>query len=647
MELLQRVAAELGRFTFAGGPPSLQIKFTGDLAQMENARVAATLSGERMQRGPYEIKAFSAAGDWSEQKLNLTQLEWTDAAGIFASRATWNALTSEAEFQVAQLGEREAIPRGFRLRQSPGGCQLFPLRQTWSFPALAISRPPLPICRRSAESQPRILPTKVCRSSAWRQIFPGMAHRTMLREVKVRHDSGELLADFLDAPGDFRLNLESSLNPTAFRALASGDLRQFLSEWEWPRSPAVRLALHGTSREPQSWKGEGTIAVQRTRFRGVWMNSASARVHFADGAITFNDLRVVRDEGVGTGAFTYDPVQHEVRIDHVKTTLRPADAIYWIEPKLHKVVTPYKFRAPPALTANGLVQYRGGKNTRLAITIDAPTGLDYVFLDKTLAFDRARGNLLITDERVQLSEVEGTLFGGTVRGSADISVAKEDPRYSAKVALERRRFSAPDRSLFQITNGPRTTFRARTISRVWATMRARCTGAGKIKVANGDVFAIPVFGPLSGLISAVIPGAGYSVAKQATASFTIKEGVIRTEDFKVSGKLFGMLGHGNIHFLDNKLDFDIRINAEGPGVLLTPGLQAFRIQRRRQALETELASETILETRNADLGTRKENDCKEETRDARVGSRFRAPHSAFRASPRRAHVDRRRRASRD
>ena len=100
-------------------------------------------------------------------------------------------------------------------------------------------------------------------------------------------------------------------------------------------------------------------------------------------------------------------------------------------------------------------------------------------------------------------------------------------------------------------------------------------GAGKISVANGDVFAIPVFGPLSGLIASIIPGAGYSVAKQANASFTIKEGVIQTDDFKVSGKFFGMLGHGNIHFLDNKLDFDIRINAGGPGVLLTPVYKLF------------------------------------------------------------------------
>ena len=46
--------------------------------------------------------------------------------------------------------------------------------------------------------------------------------------------------------------------------------------------------------------------MERTRFRGVWMNSARADLHFADGAMTYDALRVTRDEGVGTGSFTFD-----------------------------------------------------------------------------------------------------------------------------------------------------------------------------------------------------------------------------------------------------------------------------------------------------------------------------------------------------
>ncbi|MGZ5537052.1 MAG: AsmA-like C-terminal region-containing protein, partial [Chthoniobacterales bacterium] len=69
--------------------------------------------------------------------------------------------------------------------------------------------------------------------------------------------------------------------------------------------------------------------------------------------------------------------------------------------------------------------------------------------------------------------------------------------------------------------------------------------------------------------------AGYSIAHQATASFQVKDGIISTDDFKVSGKLFGMRGHGLLYFIDDKLDFDIRIDASGPGVLLTPMYSLF------------------------------------------------------------------------
>ena len=100
-------------------------------------------------------------------------------------------------------------------------------------------------------------------------------------------------------------------------------------------------------------------------------------------------------------------------------------------------------------------------------------------------------------------------------------------------------------------------------------------GKGKVEVTNGDVFAIPIFGPLSGILDYVMPGAGYSIARNATATVAIKDGIIHTEDFDVAGKLFDMLGSGDIYFLDDKLDFDIRISAKGAGIVLAPVYKLF------------------------------------------------------------------------
>ncbi|MBA3386698.1 MAG: hypothetical protein H0T95_08795 [Chthoniobacterales bacterium] len=573
MALLQRFAAELGRFNFAGGPPSLQVKFAGDASQPEKARIQASLSGERLQRGAFEIKAFNATAEWARETFNLTQCEWTDNGGRFSGRATWSAETKAGDFQIHSSVHAKQLLDAFGFGEVMADAVFTtpPIVELSGSGNFAQATPRLNVIGRLQAENFSFKTVPLLNASA-DLVWDG--GRTMLRDVRLRHSSGELLADYLDAPGDFRLNIDSSLNPAVLRPFADRGLQDFLGEWEWPRPPAVRLKIHGTSRDPRSWIGEGTVAVQRTRFRGVWMNSAKAEIHLADGAVTFKDLHVARDEGVGTGSFTYDPVHHEVRLDNVRTSLRPTDAIYWIEPKLFKVVAPYKFNSPPTLVANGVVQYHGGKNTRLQIAVDAPAGLEYLFLGKTLPFERVHGDLLITDDRVQLQPVEGTLYDGTVKGTADISVAKENRHYGATVAVDGIDFPRLTDLYFkyETARGELSgTYDFEGIGNDARTMH----GAGRIKVANGDVFAIPVFGPLSGVLSAIIPGAGYSVAKQATASFTIKAGVIKTDDFKVSGRLFGMLGHGNIFFLDNKLDFDLRISANGPGVVLTPVYSLF------------------------------------------------------------------------
>ena len=96
-------------------------------------------------------------------------------------------------------------------------------------------------------------------------------------------------------------------------------------------------------------------------------------------------------------------------------------------------------------------------------------------------------------------------------------------------------------------------------------------GRGELTVANGNIFAIPFLGPLSGVLDSIVPGMGHTVARHAEANFTIRDGVIATEGLVVQGTGFSMIGHGKLLFLDDKMDFDMRINAQGlPGVLLFP-----------------------------------------------------------------------------
>jgi hypothetical protein len=291
------------------------------------------------------------------------------------------------------------------------------------------------------------------------------------------------------------------------------------------------------------------------------------------GALHLDNLRVVRDEGTATGSIAYDFAHHEVRFKEIKTSLRLTEAIVWVDPKYFKEVADYKFRHPPNLVVNGVFHFQGA-NDHIEIKVDAPTGMDYAFLGKTLPFDRVNGRLLFTDNRLQLIDIDGKLFNGDVRGTADVSLARNDKRYRANLTLEDVNFPRLADLYFKYDTAHGRLNGAYEWTGVGSEARLM-QGTGNAKVTDGDIFAIPIFGPLSGLLSAIIPGAGYSLARQAKSDFTIQNGIIHTDDFKVSGKLFSMIGHGDIHFLEDKLDFDIRIEAGGAGVVLTPMYKLF------------------------------------------------------------------------
>jgi hypothetical protein len=576
LSMVQRIVSELQKFNYPAAPPSLQIKFTGDIAEIENARVEATLRGDRLQRGNYEMRNLSAVAQWNNQRLDIAQCEWSDDLGSFTGRADWDRQRNLANFRMRSSLDLKKFLDAFGW----GG----PLADTrfQSAPSVEVSAS---VDFGANPVRPQLVGHAAFGQFAYKGVpfsdliadFSWDGERTFLRGVRIRNQTGQLVAELFDAPGDFRLNVESTIVPSAARALASRDLAEFLSQWEWQRSPTIHVTIRGPDRHPENWRGEGTVAMNRTRFRGVSMNSASSRFHFADGALTFEDFRVTRDEGVGTGNFTYDFKKHEVRVSNIKSSLHPSEAIFWIDPKLWKTVSPYKFRRPPVVTANGLYQFRGGKNTHLEIKVEGNNGLDYEFLGKTLPLDRVSARLLITKDRLQIVDLDGALFSGSVLGNVNISLAKDNGRYHATLAVTNIDFP-------HLTGLYFSYYHYRNVrGQVSGTYEfdgfgsdtRKMYGTGNVAVTNGDVFAIPVLGPISEILNHILPGAGYSIARNAGAKFTIRDGIIHSDDFNVSGQLFSVLGHGDIYFLDDKLDLDVRISAKGPGIVLAPVYKLF------------------------------------------------------------------------
>ncbi|PYL32922.1 MAG: hypothetical protein DMF35_07430, partial [Verrucomicrobia bacterium] len=317
LSILRRVVSELQRFSFPNGPPSLQVKFSGDLAQLEDARAEATLQGNLLIRKGYEMRDFVVAAEWSDQTLNISRCEWNDRLGGFAATANWSRRTEAANFQARSSLDLKSV-----LDAADAGASLADATFN-SPPVIDVSgsanfrgeRPQLKLIGHAAVDNVayKNLPLSQCRLE-----FSWDGERTWLRDIRIRHPTGDLRAEVFEAPNEFRLNIDGPLAPSEVRPFLPSEIQEFLGEWECPRPPVIQLAIRGKDRHPESWQGDGNIALDRTRFRGQWMNNATSKVHFADGAVTYENFHITRDEGVGTGTFTYDFAKHEVRVSNIK-----------------------------------------------------------------------------------------------------------------------------------------------------------------------------------------------------------------------------------------------------------------------------------------------------------------------------------------
>lgn len=572
--LASRVVEEIKALQFEGAPPVISLTFSGDLAEPEKVAVDLALWGEGIRRQGYLIRNLYLAAGYRDGVVELKQLTATDAAGSLRASGNYRAETRDAELNLRSGLDLQAFAAAFHLAPQLGEFVFY------SPPALEIAARAKVGDRLEWEAIGHAALQKFAYRSV---IFEGLnldyswsGPRWSVRNLQLTHRTGAAHGDVLQVPGEFRARLTSTLNPKALQPLLSGAALDTLLQFEFHDAPEIELEAGGTEISRDALTVEGKVKVGGASYRGVAAESMTAAFRYADRALSIAPFRVQRSEGSGQGGLLFDFKRDEVRLEKIRANVNPAEVALWVEPKLVKDVAPYRFHArPPNLLIDGIVHTKQGKSTRLAIDIDAPGGMEYTFLKRELRSPQISGKLLFSSDRLKISDLNGALFGGRIRGSADISLRKEKPGHTVKMEVENMDFASLTKLYFNY-DGSQGQLTGRYDFSGRGDDARTMEGRGQLSVVDGNVFAIPFLGPLSGILNSIVPGMGYNVARQGTATFTIQSGVISTENLEVQGNGFTMLGGGKLFFLDDKMDFDMRINARGlPGVLLFPVSKLF------------------------------------------------------------------------
>ena len=566
---IESIQKELKSVQWEGARPVLTIDAGGDLSDSESLRVerAAFRSGSGEWHG---IGFRSAAIDlqYAAKKLSLENISLDDGMGVLQAAGWADFGEKSASLEFAGALNAGVLPGLLDHKHSHDWHWIDPLRLHGNFAASWKNGPPA-IEGNALMQSGRFIYHGVAINS----VSGGIAlheGKVLLRDFHLEGDPGTVDADLLIAPGDNRLRLKASIFPIKLAPLASGKSKEALSSMDFQNPLMINFEGGASGMDPLLLKGSGNVSLGKAAMRGAAIDGLTANLRMENGAADFNKIFVKMGDGVGQGEFIYDFKNWEGRLIGIRTSLDAGKVMMWIDPRIADALKPYRFRKHPELHVSGKVGLRNPQKNDLLITVNAPAGLDYTLIGKNLSFGATAGSVLLRGQKLTVDIPAARLFQGSVAMKADVSVAPGDGSYGATVHVEEIDFQSLTKLYFGYdqSKGQLTAdYAFRTMGKNERAM----VGEGNLLIKNGNVLAMPVLGPLSVLIGDVIPGFGYQTAHTATADFTVADGVINTRNLLIQGTGFSMIGHGDIFYLDDRMNMSIRLNISGlPGILTFP-----------------------------------------------------------------------------
>jgi len=577
---LTKALETLDELKMVGGNPSLEIRFSGDLAKPAGLFVETVFRSTAFRIGDScRIESVQLTATLVDGSVRIDQCAIKDKHGTLDASGTFQIETGEAAFHLRSTLHLPDLIQA--------------IHPASALNELVLYAPPLLEISGAAQfSDPATRHLKltgrlsVGRFAVRSLIFEGAGTdfswdgsgfstdraSWYIHNTLIQHKDGNFVLNAMQVPGDFRINLDSHINPAVFLPLLPSEARSRLAEWEFRTAPLLHLEGKGPSCDPQTVVVNGKAQLGATRARGTALNSATVDIGFQANVLTCQNIKLERTEGIGTGTVVYDFNTDELQFLNVRTTLNPFEVVRIFDHDVSEQLIPYRFKARPSLIVNGKVGCRHDdwQRNRLRVEVDGARGMDYTFLKKELSTSKISGTVSIIGDRLKLDGLNATLWGGRLRGKADISLRKEQGDYTAELFTEEIDFPSLTKLYFDFDTSKGKLNGSFAFSGQHDFVRA-INGTGKLNVTDGNVFAIPIFGPFSGILEGIIPGTGYNDARKGVCTFSMRDGVVTTEDLVMEGKGFSILGQGKLYVAEDKMDFTARINAQGfAGKVLSP-----------------------------------------------------------------------------
>ena len=574
-ELIDRALDEIIRLDFKkSDPPHIQIKFASDLDNPSTTSAIVVINAKDVKRAGYKYKNIYANAEYINSNINLKEFRIDDSKGTLFGDANWSIKSKKIPFNIKSTIDFQSLLRSFGNSPLLDDITFINSPQIEARGTFHLENLELPT-DRDAKLQVELIGTLKSGSFISKEIlfeeaysdFSYKKNKWYARNLTLQHASGTANGNILwDTLSGIQFDTEINMDPTVFVPFFKKPPK-FLEYLKFEKNPTVHLSLKGkgSTTNPINWETKGYFATGPCHYQQIPLTAATGKIRIDKKEIIIEAFRLDREEGYINGEEVIIETENGlVNLKNISGKLFPTKLAAYFSPNIASVLDHCKFVDPPKLEINGIIDTKNNNQSNLKVNFDSKGQVYTNLFKKKIPLTQPKGSVLLKGKKIILN-IDTKILGGQISHKGLWEIKKDTNLYSGEIIASNIDFGNLVK-LFELPTKTKGILSSNLQFKIPLKEPAEWSGSGSASLIKGNIFSIPILGPLSPMISGVLdqPRAGYSIAQSASLNFLSEQGIIKILNFQALTPGFILDGNGTIDGVNDNLDLIVEMNARGP-----------------------------------------------------------------------------------
>lgn len=360
--------------------------------------------------------------------------------------------------------------------------------------------------------------------------------------------------------GDYEGQLSAAIDPHALLPFLSSNASDYVEALVFKGGPPrIDFDFSGRTNRSDAFWMSGCVEGSNFSYNAVPVTALGSRFNFGGGILSFEAIRLVPTWRSGSvegsvGGWVTTDLDSTVIDFNILSTADPVAVTRLISTNIAEYLGDLRVAGTSRIAAQGRVDYDTGALTDVKAAIE---GMRWIY--PPFYIDRCSMNMAIRQSSVDLTDVRAEISEGRLSGKAYFY--PDNDATSFRYAVNARADDVNLNTLMQMLGikGSENCDgfiqgQCQLAGNIGPGRGDTAVGAGRVRIDNGWLYQMHMFGGLSRMVAILNPNFGNIEFSDFNANVTIKDRKFSTRDAVVSGPALIVHG-GGLYAFDGGLNF--------------------------------------------------------------------------------------------